>query len=209
MGAVDTLSCIGPSLTVAIILQADAWLQAKAQVWRPTKGNDETAPIVPSINWSTKGAFTPVNNYGQCGSCWGFLAYGHCSPKWWSHWLQGRRQREHIPQCCDKCWSCLACHRGSSVFFQHYPSGVLAGNCGTSLVHSVLAVSFGTSGGTNCWKVKNSWGPSWCDAGYVFMQRGVDKVQHWTTIRANRVWSPGPVQRRDPTRIHGCCGFGD
>ena len=59
--------------------------------------------------------------------------------------------------------------------FKYYSSGVLTGTCGTSLDHGVLAVGFGTSGGTDYWKVKNSWGSSWGDAGYVLIQRGVNK----------------------------------
>jgi C1A family cysteine protease len=59
--------------------------------------------------------------------------------------------------------------------FQGYRSGVLTGNCGTNLDHGVLAVGFGTSGGTNYWKVKNSWGQSWGMNGYVLIERGDNK----------------------------------
>merc|ERR1711990_819299 len=49
--------------------------------------------------------------------------------------------------------------------FQFYTSGILTGKCGTNLDHSVLAVGFDTS--SQYWLVKNSWGSSWGDKGYV------------------------------------------
>jgi len=55
--------------------------------------------------------------------------------------------------------------------FQFYNSGILTGTCGTQLDHSVLAVGY-TS---DYWKVKNSWGSSWGEHGYVRLSTSGDK----------------------------------
>jgi len=59
--------------------------------------------------------------------------------------------------------------------FQYYSSGVLTGTCGTSLDHGVLVVGYGTETGTEYWKVKNSWGTSWGEDGYVLICRDCNK----------------------------------
>jgi len=56
--------------------------------------------------------------------------------------------------------------------FQYYSSGILTGLCGTALDHGVLVVGYGTSGSQDYWLVKNSWGTSWGEEGYIQVCKG-------------------------------------
>jgi C1A family cysteine protease len=56
--------------------------------------------------------------------------------------------------------------------FQLYKSGIFTGSCGTNLDHGVLAVGYGTQEAGDYYLVKNSWGTSWGDQGFIKLGRG-------------------------------------
>lgn len=54
---------------------------------------------------------------------------------------------------------------------QFYKGGIFNGNCSTQLDHAVVVVGFGAQ----FFKVKNSWGASWGEAGYVRLARNTGR----------------------------------
>ena len=58
--------------------------------------------------------------------------------------------------------------------FQLYLSGVFTALCGTTLDHGVLATGYGLLNGLEYYSVKNSWSPSWGQAGYILLGKGID-----------------------------------
>lgn len=59
-----------------------------------------------------------------------------------------------------------------TAIFQSYSKGVItSAACGTNLDHGVLIVGYGIQDNIKYWLVKNSWGTSWGDQGYVKIER--------------------------------------
>ena len=62
----------------------------------------------------------------------------------------------------------------SSQVFRYYKSGILSSpdcDAGYLVNHGVGLVGYGSENGTNYWIVRNTWGTSWGESGYVRILR--------------------------------------
>jgi len=61
--------------------------------------------------------------------------------------------------------------------FGNYAGGVYQGCSNKDINHAVTVVGYGTENGKPYWLVKNSWGDSWGDNGYIKIYRGNSQCQ--------------------------------
>jgi cysteine peptidase B len=59
--------------------------------------------------------------------------------------------------------------------WQTYTGGVMTNCQSTQVDHGVLAVGFDDTHNPPYWVIKNSWGPSWGESGYIRVQKGKDE----------------------------------
>merc|ERR1711988_221863 len=84
----------------------------------------------------------------------------------------GRRWIEGL-SCCKR--SLSICVNAES--WNGYYGGVLSGSCSGSyntLDHCVQLVGYDTTASTPYWKVRNSWGTSWGEGGFIRLPMGVN-----------------------------------
>jgi C1A family cysteine protease len=66
----------------------------------------------------------------------------------------------------------VVCIDASAMVFQLYQSGIIrASECETSINHAVQLVGYGEEKGTKYWLVRNSWGETWGEKGYMRLER--------------------------------------
>ena len=58
--------------------------------------------------------------------------------------------------------------QGDSMVYMHYAGGVVTDeSCGRDVNHAALVVGYGSDNGLEYFLVKDSWGPTWGDHGYI------------------------------------------
>lgn len=122
----------------------------------------------------------------------------------------------------------FTCGVNSDLLSQFYSSGVISDSggivktkCKGSVDHAVIAVGYGTDGGVDYFKIRNSWGASWGEKGYVRLaqrsasSKGTACIFQWKGAYPVIGTSPSPTPPGPsppaptppaPTPCAGCVG---
>jgi len=61
--------------------------------------------------------------------------------------------------------------QANQLSFQLYTTGIFTNtNCGTQLDHATNVVGWGTESGMDYWIMRNSWGATWGESGYMRLE---------------------------------------
>lgn len=86
--------------------------------------------------------------------------------------------------------------------WQTYMGGIMTNCISSQIDHGVLAVGFDDTYHTPYWIIKNSWGPSWGEKGYIRVQKGTNQCLI-TSYPTSSVASKGPLPPPGPTHPPG------
>ncbi|KAG6513522.1 hypothetical protein ZIOFF_023853 [Zingiber officinale] len=125
-------------------------------------GHIDIYKLPASVDWRTQGAVTPVKDQGKC------IAAVEGINQIVTKELISLSEQELV-DCDTTDWGC-----NGGLMDHAFEFITDFGPCGTSLNHGVAVVGYGaTQDGTKYWIVKNSWGTSWGEQGYIRMKRGI------------------------------------
>ena len=95
--------------------------------------------------------------------------------------------------------------------WQMYERGVYDGNCGADVDHAIQLVGYGTNKGLlatkDYWLVRNSWGASWGEKGYIRIERFGGKATE--KCLTDKTPGDGTACKGDPATMEVCglCGI--